>query len=395
MKKKKSENLKKLLLLLLLSFLVHLIFVVTSLRHEFARKTQSWWNAFTDQLTPSERSNVETQHQQKKERVLAALEKIKEETKDSRPAKLTAPLSNFGWVMFDDPPQKVASNQPISIPSTVDGPIGESPIAQATEEEEIPVVKKSQEKSEEKREQNKKKSQAHDTLENKIEHIHDISTQQKSGGLSEIQNPIEQGATKADNPQTTQEKIAHAEELNAKLASFNAQEAERALAQAELSGESGQTQGAVHVRGASSTKPKRNIIALTKGFIEKQFGEHGTDLIDRDGDPEKRPSLEEMRFLSYESKINWCLQASWKQNFYHTPVNRPLEGKATVEFTLDEQGHLTTCNLLQSTGHQELDSVILKNMKFASPFPPIPKHFGTKTFTTSRVIHVYQDRFKF
>ena len=393
MKKKRSENLKRLLLLLLFSFFLHLVFVVTSLRHEFAQKTKSWWKAFTDQLTPAEQKKIDAQFQTKKERVLAALEKIKQETKDSRPAKLTAPISNFGWVMFDDPPQKVAANQQASIPSTMDGSVGEAPIAQATEEEEVPVVKKSEDPFDSLR---SLRVRGDISVHGEEAAIADGRLSRHSSELGEERRRISNHEpSPSHGQQTVADRIAQAEKLNEKLASFDQKAADAALAQAELKGESTEKQGAVHVRGAASSKPKRNIIALTKGFIEKQFGQNGTDLVDRDGDPDKRPSLEEMRFLSYESKINWCLQASWKQNFYHTPIHKPLEGKATVEFTLDEHGNLVNCTLLQSTGHQELDDVILKNMKFASPFPPIPKHFGVPTFTTSRIIHVYQDRFRF
>ncbi len=161
----------------------------------------------------------------------------------------------------------------------------------------------------------------------------------------------------------------------------------------------GATQGqpGVRVRGAhsSTAKPKRNIIALTKGFIEKWDGEEGTDLIDRDGDPNERPNLEELKYISYESKITWSLQAAWKQNFCYRPWTKNLEGDAVIEFSLDQQGNLLSCNLLQSTGHKELDDMIIKNMHFASPFPPLPKHFGVNEYKTGRFIQVRTDRYKF
>lgn len=147
-------------------------------------------------------------------------------------------------------------------------------------------------------------------------------------------------------------------------------------------------------RGARAimNKDKRNIIALTKGFVEN-LKDEGEDDIERDGDPNKRPSFEEMKYISYESNINWCLQAAWKQNFAYNPTIQAHEGKAVIEFTLNEKGYVTHSELLQSTGYRDLDSVIMKNLQFANPFPPVPKHFGVKNYTTGRIIHVFCNKF--
>lgn len=148
------------------------------------------------------------------------------------------------------------------------------------------------------------------------------------------------------------------------------------------------------VRGARAImhRSKRNIIALTKGFVEN-LKDEGEDDIERDGDPNKRPSFEEMKYISYESNINWCLQAAWKQNFAYNPTIQVHEGKAVIEFTLNEKGYVTKSELLQSTGYRDLDAVIMKNLQFANPFPPLPKHFGVKNYTTGRIIHVFCNRF--
>ncbi len=148
------------------------------------------------------------------------------------------------------------------------------------------------------------------------------------------------------------------------------------------------------VRGAKSiiSKEKRGIIALTKGFVENLHGE-GEDDIERHGDDNKRPSFEEMKYISYETNINWCLQAAWKQNFAYNRAYNIKNGKAVIEFTINEGGHVTHSEILQSTGDKNLDTIIMKNLKFASPFSPLPKHFGVKNYTTGRIIQVIYDRF--
>lgn len=139
-------------------------------------------------------------------------------------------------------------------------------------------------------------------------------------------------------------------------------------------------------------KRKANIIAMTKGFIENLTDE-GTDWLKRAGDDSKRPTFEEMKYFSYEQRINWQLQASWKRNFDRGYAAHVPEGKALVKFCIDEQGNVTECMLVQSSGITILDSMILQNVKAAAPFPPLPKHFDTKLYKTGRIIHVTTNRF--
>ena len=73
--------------------------------------------------------------------------------------------------------------------------------------------------------------------------------------------------------------------------------------------------------------PKKNIIAMTRGFLENRL-DKGDDWLERKGDENKMPSFEEFKYLSYEQRINWQLQASWKQNFERNFTARPLQGKA-------------------------------------------------------------------
>lgn len=148
------------------------------------------------------------------------------------------------------------------------------------------------------------------------------------------------------------------------------------------------------VRGARKETPdeaprKKNIIALTKGFVEKLTGENGTDLIDRDGDPNKRPTFEELKFLSYEAKINWALQASWKQNIEHSEKHKPIPGTVDVAFVIDARGIPQNITIMQSSGMQELDQTIVHNIKNAAPFPPIPEHLNMAEYPVRRSIRVY------
>jgi TonB family protein len=139
---------------------------------------------------------------------------------------------------------------------------------------------------------------------------------------------------------------------------------------------------------------RKNIIAMTKGFLDN-IKDEGNDWLERKGDDNKMPSFEELKFTSYEERVNWCLQASWKRNFAHLMNHSNLQGKAVIDFAIDETGKIVSSKLLQSSGHRELDDMIIKNLAFAAPFPPLPKHFNMKTYSTGRIIHVYSNRFGF
>lgn len=394
-------------------------------QYGFHKRAMTWLTSLTQNLTPEEQKKRADELKQKRDAVLAGLQALKSDKKDNRPAQLRAPKSNFGWVLFDEPTDKKKDPSiPQQIPTTMQGSIGQAAVAQATEDEQEEPIQKGVETldtpitqpevaqslpaaepvptqvEEDVPTQDTKELAKPETLKadlsKKSTPVKELDPESKPGMTSVSSNkepapsnPLPTSPVKdSSQSKNVAQRIADIKALHEKLATFKEAKTEQAPTIQ-------QQRGSVHVRGANSIgqKPKRNIIALTKGFVEKMYGEEGTDLVDRDGDPDKQPSLEELKYLSYESKLNWCLQSSWKQNFSYQRMRESFEGNATIEFTLDEHGNLTNCTLLQSTGYHELDTMVMRNMKVASPFPPIPKHFGTKTYTTGRVIQVRSNNF--
>ncbi|MFA6263204.1 MAG: energy transducer TonB [Candidatus Babeliales bacterium] len=418
-----TRNKKLLVRFLLLSLLAHFIFVIFffhyDYHHNLLHNLAVLTHIIDTQETPVQTNKkVKSRHEQ----VLASLKELKKQRETNLPAKLRAPKSNFGWVIFEEPTQQIP--QPLVIPTTLDGPIGQAHHAQATEGKQGPVQKKvfrEQKPTLHKKtipappqalKQAAAPAQLQPPLPQAVAKLAQpatvIETSPMIGEQAPTQQPAEHNIQAEDN---IEDRIAHIRDLDARINAFASGSAlpttasratETILHAPEQTAGSSNVEpteerliggpGGIRVRGARSLthKSPRNIIALTKGFIEKHHGEEGTDLIDRDGDPNKRPSFEELKYLSYESHVSWCLQAAWKQNFGRSMVTKyPSRMEAIIEFTLDEQGTLTKSELLQSTGYREIDTMIMKNTQFASPFPPLPKHFGTSNYTTGRVIHVY------
>lgn len=145
--------------------------------------------------------------------------------------------------------------------------------------------------------------------------------------------------------------------------------------------------------GQARSGKRQNIIAMTKCFLDN-FEENaaGNALIDRDGDENIAPSFEEEKYISYEAKINWCLQSSWKQHFERRCLAQFPRQKENVyvDFVVDQNGALVSCTLLQSSGVKEIDVAVMKNMQLAAPFPPLPKHFNTQVYRTGRRISIYR-----
>ncbi|MFA5306234.1 MAG: TonB family protein [Candidatus Babeliales bacterium] len=445
-----TSNKKKLLLFVLLSLLIHLVFMMFFFRYDYHHTFFANLRRITDALTtPSSDKKNEINKRKidaKHEQICASLRALKKQQDRGLPARLRAPKSNFGWVIFEEPPTP-PQPQPLAVPTTLEGPVGQAARSQATEGKEGAGAKKTSQTA-------KQPHKKIETAPSVAPQEQPISTpvQQQSQKPKEItsipqqkaptpppvttsretQNPaptvleptpqkiVAQAQKVTDQPpqageQSVEERIAHIRDLQEKLGAFQSGALPTSSSRPTYHRAHGQDEsishvseqredrliggpGGIRIRGARSAEkqPKRNIIALTKGFIEKHYGEEGTDLIDRDGDPNKRPSFEELKYLSYESNISWCLQAAWKQNFSRRMMaHYPPRMEAVIEFTLDEHGAIANSTLLQSTGYTEIDTMIMENTKLASPFPPLPQHFGTKNYVTGRIIHVYADTANF
>ena len=378
----RSKQLTKLIGFIVVSIIIHALLTLGFFQYGFHKRAMSWIASISHNLTPEEQKDRTKQIKQKRDTVLKMLQEISPEKKDSRPAMLRAPKSQFGWVLFDEPtPAKIDPHVPVQIPTTLDGSVMHASTDHATEQEQAPGLRPKVASDFAKAPTDRSAGRQDESLpklKSKSDQLAQKSKMEIVEKAADIEKPM----------QTPSKKVAQ------RIADIKGLEAKPLIHQEKsTTTQSTQQQSTIHVRGAQSIdqKPKRNIIALTKGFVEKLHGQEGTDLVDRDGDPNKMPSLEELKYLSYESKINWCLQASWKQNFCYQRTRGPIQGDVTIEFTLDEHGNLTNCNLLQSSGYTELDTIVMRNMKVASPFPPIPKHFGFKTYTTRRIITVYSN----
>jgi len=356
----KKRNLR---CLLFISLLIHALFVFTVFRYSFQKHAKDFFQKIAHYLSPEEIQKKKEKKQQQQQQILQALQQLQPQHKL---AALKPKKSNFGWVMFDDPPNHI-NPEKVDIPTTIEGLAGQSITADATEEKvDNKKIKKIIEEEKDKQKPSAVAKAMADKLTEKIP--------AKKTNLAKKQlhdKPIENKDKRIEEIIKQQEKLDKLKDIK----------------KSEL-------QVKTQTRGASSIeqKPKRNIIALTKGFVEN-LKDEGNDPIKRDGDKSIKASFEDLKYLSYETKINWCLQAAWKQNFGYKIMRHPMEGKAVIEMVIDKYGKLVKNTLLQSSGSPELDRMIMQSTEQATPFPPLPKHFDTDMYTTGRVIQVTMSRY--
>jgi protein TonB len=70
-----------------------------------------------------------------------------------------------------------------------------------------------------------------------------------------------------------------------------------------------------------------------------------------------------------------------KQVYPRAALSREIEGNAKVSITIDRAGHVTSYDVVQPTGHPELDEDIPKLVKRIDPLPQPPSELADKDLT--------------
>ena len=82
----------------------------------------------------------------------------------------------------------------------------------------------------------------------------------------------------------------------------------------------------------------------------------------------------EYRYIGYFSNMRKTIELVW--NYPRTAVQRRLEGEALLEFAIARNGSASEIKVLESSGFEDLDEGIVKAIRLASPFSPLPDNLG-------------------
>jgi outer membrane biosynthesis protein TonB len=139
-------------------------------------------------------------------------------------------------------------------------------------------------------------------------------------------------------------------------------------------------------QSAGPIKRKLTFADLAQGFIESIKNE-GEDWIEREGDPNKRPDIKDLKYISYVQKLIWHMQNEWKaeQSKLKLIINHNLI--LTLIVTILKDGTLGGIQIVQPSGSNELDSFLIKGIEKAAPYPSVPNHFNTDSFDFPLAIH--------
>lgn len=123
---------------------------------------------------------------------------------------------------------------------------------------------------------------------------------------------------------------------------------------------------------ASPIKKQITFADLAQGFIE-QRGNDGQDWIDRKGNENIRPDLEDLKNTNYHMKLQWHVQ-----NFLRVktaPANKDWTHGLTAKcnISIDEQGFIKYIQIDKSSGNSDYDEWVINFFKTITPYPLPPK----------------------
>ena len=81
---------------------------------------------------------------------------------------------------------------------------------------------------------------------------------------------------------------------------------------------------------------------------------------------------EDKRYVAYAKIIKERIGQRWR--YPPEAIERLLEGRLMVFFSLTREGNMIRIKIIQNSGHEILDEEALRAVRTASPFPPFPEH---------------------
>lgn len=126
------------------------------------------------------------------------------------------------------------------------------------------------------------------------------------------------------------------------------------------------------------TKPK-TIFALAQSTL-KSISLNGNSVINRAGDPNKMPTFEELKFISYDHKFQEQYDTTWHISYGHRTFNATRACRVILPL-IDRDGNiLEEATIIESSGDSKFDSCVIECFKKAAPYPPIPNHFNVDSY---------------
>lgn len=123
------------------------------------------------------------------------------------------------------------------------------------------------------------------------------------------------------------------------------------------------------------SKARKALASITQGYLQ-QLKDEGENLIKTiGGDPNKKPTAEQLKYERYLAKIQWCLQNAHSINQEKCQLQEPIDTVMRIYFVLNKEGKMSGFKIMQSSGKAYVDQYISSLFQFASSsFPPLPAY---------------------
>jgi protein TonB len=91
------------------------------------------------------------------------------------------------------------------------------------------------------------------------------------------------------------------------------------------------------------------------------------------------------RYISYFTGLRKQIELVWI--YPADAVQRGLQGAVQLEMTIEKDGRVSKVRVIESSGYATLDENMLKTIKLASPFAPLPKGWGKERLIVTGSFH--------
>lgn len=116
------------------------------------------------------------------------------------------------------------------------------------------------------------------------------------------------------------------------------------------------------------------MAGIARNYID-QLQNNGSDLVQTvGGDPNKKPTAQQLKEQQYVAKVIWCLQNA-RSILSPLTLTERLETTIYITLILDQNGKKIDLKITRSSGNRAIDDYFMKLFEYASSsFPPLPSY---------------------
>lgn len=142
--------------------------------------------------------------------------------------------------------------------------------------------------------------------------------------------------------------------------------------------------------GARKAKPRTNYEKLLPDKTDDVFRKTGGGYVEPlDASIPASDHIDmnttSFRYISYFTGLRKQIEMVWI--YPAEAARRGLQGAVQLEMVIEKDGQVSKVRIVQSSGYSTLDENMMKTIKLASPFAPLPKNWGKQRLVVTGSFH--------